>query len=201
MIAIDSTSAPAGAASACEAPCLAAAVVADGSCDVDELLGVVARRQQDAGRRVRGLLMTPRGPARDCATDMVLTDLATGEAFLVSQPRAPASAGCRADLQGFAAASRVLRRAQDERPDLVISNRFGGLEALGRGFRAELLELMARGLPLLTAVVPKHLTAWREFAGPASELAPELAAIEAWIDALADAARGTPPQSSKKATA
>jgi len=165
------------------APCVAAAIVADGSCDVDELLTRVAQRQRAAGRRVRGLLMMPRGEARDCAVDMMLVDLGTGDSYLVSQPRGAASTGCRADLQGFARASQVLRRALDEAPDLVISNRFGGLEALGRGFRAELLELMSRGLPLLTAVVPKHLEAWRTFTGSATELPPDLPAVEAWIDA------------------
>ncbi|HMO47037.1 MAG TPA: DUF2478 domain-containing protein [Rubrivivax sp.] len=170
-----------------EAPGPAAAIVADGSCDVDELLARVVRRQRDAGRRLCGLLMAPRGPSADCATQMLLTDLATGESYLVSQPRAAASSGCRADPHGFARASRVLRRALEEAPELVVINRFGGLEAVGQGFRAELLELMSCGLPLLTAVVPKHLAAWREFAGSAVELPPELSAIEAWIDSVAGA--------------
>ena len=162
----------------------AAAILADGVCDVDQLLAEVAQRQQAAGRRLGGLLMRPRGMARECAVDMVLTDLRTGEPYLVSQPRGTASTGCRADLQGFARASQVLRRALVDAPDLVISNRFGGLEALGQGFRAELLALLSQGLPLLTAVAPKHLADWRAFVGGPAELPAELPAIEAWIDAV-----------------
>lgn len=167
----------------------AAAILADGACDVDQLLAQVAQRQQAAGRRLGGLLMKPRGTARDCAVDMVLTDLSTGADYLVSQPRGAAGTGCRADLQGFARASQVLRQALVDAPDLVISNRFGGLEALGQGFRAELLALLAQGLPLLTAVAPKHLSDWRAFVGGPAELPAALPAIESWIEAVLAARR------------
>lgn len=162
----------------------AAAILADGACDIDALLAQVAQRQQAAGRRLGGLLMRPRGTTRDCAVDMVLTDLHTGEAYRVSQPRGALGSGCRADPQGFARASEVLHRALHDAPDLVISNRFGGLEALGQGFRAELLALLAQGQPLLTAVAPKHLADWRAFVGGPAELPAELPAIEVWIDAV-----------------
>lgn len=171
------------------APAPAAAILADGSCDVDALLAEVAQRQQAAGRRLNGLLMQPRGPDRSCDIDMVLRDLHSGAAYTVSQPRGTAGSGCRADPQGFARASQVLRRALDDAPDLVISNRFGGLEALGQGFRAELLALLAQGQPLLTAVAPKHLADWRAFVGGPAELPAKLPAIEAWIDAVLAARR------------
>ena len=170
-------------------PAPAAAILADGGCDVDALLAQVAQRQQAAGRRLSGLLMQPRGPDRSCDIDMVLRDLHSGAAYTVSQPRGTAGSGCRADPQGFARASQVLRRALDDAPDLVISNRFGGLEALGQGFRAELLALLAQGQPLLTAVAPKHLADWRAFVGGPAELPAELPAIEAWIDAVLAARR------------
>ncbi|HXF47456.1 MAG TPA: DUF2478 domain-containing protein, partial [Burkholderiaceae bacterium] len=57
-----------------EAP-VAAAIVDDGSADVDAVLAAVARRLQQRGKRVRGLLMT-RERAPGCAGDMVLVDIA-----------------------------------------------------------------------------------------------------------------------------
>jgi len=167
----------------------AAAIVDDGSCDVDALLAATARRERLAGRRVRGLLMTYPGGREGCAGDMVLVDLDTDEPYLVSQPLGADSTACRADPQGFARASEVLRRAADEVSDLVICNRFGRMEAEGGGFRAELLELMVRGRPLLTAVAARHLEAWRRFTGgAAAELPAEAAAVEAWVGASAGTA-------------
>ena len=62
-----------------EAP-VAAAIVDNGSADVDALLAEAARRMQQRGWRVHGLLMT-RERARGCAGDMVLVDIATGERY------------------------------------------------------------------------------------------------------------------------
>lgn len=160
----------------------AAAILADGSGDVDALLAAVVLRVQRAGRCVRGLRMThPDGDA-SCAGAMVLVDLETQDEYLVSQPLGRDAAGCRADPQGFARASQVLRRAAQQAPDLVVSNRFGALEAAGGGFCAELLALLEQDLPLLTAVAPKHLAAWQTFTGGTTVLPVCIEAVNAWLD-------------------
>ncbi len=160
----------------------AAAIVDDGTADVNGLLHDIAIAQRRAGRRVRGVVMTFPDPGEACAAAMVLLDLDTGEQYLVSQPLGKSSTSCRADPQGFARASEVLRRALHESPDLVISNRFGGLEAEGGGFRAELLEILVRGFPLLTAVAPRNMEAWRQFTGGAALLPANAALIGEWLD-------------------
>lgn len=169
----------------------AAAILQRAGSDADALLAQAATRQRALGRRVRGLLMTYPEPAAGCAGPMVLVDLREGTRFLVSQPMGPGSGACRGDPQGFAQASGVLRAALDEAPDLVLVNRFGALEAEGGGFAAELLELLARGVPVLTAVNERHLPAWLHFSGGAAVLPAEAAAVEAWLDA-ALAARAAP---------
>jgi nucleoside-triphosphatase THEP1 len=167
----------------------AAAILDDGRVDIDALLATVARDCQRQGRHVRGLLMNRVG-AGGCAGDMVLTDIASGERYLVSQPLGKGSTACRADPQGFARASRVLRDALEQSPDLVICNRFGGLEAEGGGFAAELLALMAHGVPLLTAVAQRNREKWQRFSGGAPLLPAHAAAVAAWIgQALGVAAR------------
>lgn len=162
---------------------VAAALLDDGSADVDALLAGLVEAWRAAGRRVRGLLMTRPDGDRSCLGDMVLVDVATGEGYLVSQSLGAGASSCRADPQGFARASRVLRDACDASPDLVVCNRFGGLEAGGGGFTAELLELMAAGIPVLTAVAPRHADAWRRFTGGAPLLPAEPGAARAWVDA------------------
>ena len=163
-----------------------AAILDDGRADADALLADAARAARASGRRVRGLLMTYVGARPDCAADMVLVDVETLDEYLVSQPLGDGAGAvaCRADPQAFARASRVLRDARVQAPDLVVCNRFGGMEAGGEGFTAELLELMAEGVPLLTVVSPRHRGAWDRFTGGAAVLPAEPGAVRAWLDAV-----------------
>jgi nucleoside-triphosphatase THEP1 len=170
---------------------LHAAIVDDRSLNMDRFLAEVVREQQALGLGVRGLLM--RRPPRQagCSPTMVLVDIATGDEYLVSQPMGTASRSCRADPQGFARASHVLRAALDQAPDLVVSNRFGDLEVQRGGFGTELLELMAQGLPLLTTVAERNVDAWQQFTGGSTLLAPDHAQVSHWIAQAVAAARAT----------
>ncbi len=68
-----------------------------------------------------------------------------------------------------------------ERADLVVVNKFGPLEAGGGGLRAETLEALAEGLPLLVAVAADHLAAWLELCGGSCDLlAPDPDALWRW---------------------
>lgn len=168
----------------------AAAIRNDGSGDVDALLARVVAVESARGRRLRGLLMTFPDGRDSCQCAMELVDVATGDVYRVSQALGAGSDACRADTAGFARASDVLRRALAERDDLdlVICNRFGVLGSQGGGFVAELLELMAAGVPVLTVVSSRHLDAWERITGGATLLAAEEGAIRAWI--AASLARG-----------
>jgi len=164
-------------------PLAAAAILDDGSSDCDIRLMDFAIRQQQAGLHVRGLTMRRGAGAAGCKADMVLVDIATGDEYLVSQPLGLGSSACRADTQGFARASQVLRDALVHAPDLVVCNRFGGLESEGEGFAAELLDIMASGIPLLTMVSPARLDAWLRFSGQARVLTATPADWQIWLDA------------------
>ncbi len=176
----------------------AAAILDEGDADVDALLAELAASLRQQGRRVRGLIMTYPEGRDSCAAPMVLVDIDTGSSYPVSQPLGSGSTACRADVQGFARASHVLRDALLDPPELVISNRFGGLEAAGGGFAAELLELLSQGVPVLTAVAPRHLAVWNRFTGDAPVLPASRTAVAGWLQqvlapspgARADAAAG-----------
>jgi hypothetical protein len=159
-----------------------AAIYHDGSGNIDLALADFAQRQRQAGRCVLGLLMRPRAGAVACQAAMFLTDIDTGDEYPVSQTLGSGSNACTADPQAFARASRVLRDALGRNPDLVISNRFGSLEAENGGFAAELLALLAAGIPVLTVVSARHLDAWHRFVGVAPMLANDPAAWTAWLD-------------------
>lgn len=88
------------------------------------------------------------------------------------------------------AAAVVLHQAQDAQPDLAIVNRFGILEADGKGFVEEMLAFMSEGTPMLTVVSATYLNAWRSFTGGlAQELPPERAALCRWARTLPAAER------------
>lgn len=159
----------------------AAAILDDGSVDVNDLLREAVRRAREAGHEVRGLVMTRRGARGGCAAQMLMVDVHSGDEYLVSQPMGSGSSSCRADPQGFARASAVLREALDAGADLVVCNRFGALEAEGQGFAAELLALMAQGVPLLTSINAQRLDAWKAFSAGAAVLPAQPQAVADWL--------------------
>ncbi|MEK8031492.1 DUF2478 domain-containing protein [Ideonella sp. DXS29W] len=162
----------------------AAAIVDDQLLDVGALLAQIVRQQLQAGRRVRGCLMTRTPRTETRAATMVLEEIDGGQRFLVSQPMGSGSMACRADPQGFANASEIFRRALQQKPDLIVSNRFGDLEVKrGGGFMAELLSIMAEGIPLLTTVARRNAPAWQDFTGGGALLPPDAWAVASWIDA------------------
>ena len=165
-------------------PVAAAAIGHDNGADADALLARIVASLQTAGRRVQGLLMQHEGGMAgdtSCGMQMFLVDVASGDRYLVSQPMGSLSKSCRADPQGFARATAALRRALTDRPDLVVLNRFGRLEAEGGGMSAELLDLMAEGVPVLTAVAPAYREAWTAFSGGAAVLPLDEAVARAWL--------------------
>ncbi len=167
-----------------DAPHWVAAIANDGAHDVDALLARVLADERAAGRRVHGLVMSFEAGREGCDCDMVLHDVRSGLGYTVSQSLGAGSTACRADTAGFAEASAVLRRAlaaPRAEVDLVVCNRFGALESQGGGFAAELLEIMAAGIPLLTVVSTRYEDAWRRFTGGARVLPPDAAAVRAWI--------------------
>lgn len=148
---------------------------------VDALLVEFARDLRKRGWQVRGIVQIDTPCDEACASQMALVDLDDGNRFVISQNLGSGSVSCNIDPAGVAAAGVALRRALAEGADLVIANRFGGLEARGGGLTAEMLGLMANGLPLLTVVANRFLGDWRRFTGnAATELPPQREALEAW---------------------
>ncbi|MBI5923370.1 MAG: DUF2478 domain-containing protein [Betaproteobacteria bacterium] len=152
----------------------------------DSVLAEFASYLRSQGWQVRGVVQDNVVFDNNCGRQMVLIDVSDGSRFPISQNLGTGSASCCVDPGGVVAASVALRRGLTEGADLVIANRFGELEAGGGGFAAEMLALMAEGIPLLTVVNERYLEEWRRFSGNAAEeLEPQREALEAWFTALA----------------
>jgi len=162
----------------------AAAVLHNGKGQADAPLLEFIQRLRKSGRIVRGLAPGPQVDRSDC-TARTLRDIEDGTLYPISQNLGKESQACCLDTSALIQAGQVLRRALHGGADLIIVNRFGILEADGEGFSAEMLELMSRGLPMLTVVSPPYLQAWRTFTGGmATELPPDAEAMWRWFEGL-----------------
>jgi len=161
-------------------PPVIAAIVTRASGEANRLIADFAVRHQAAGWRIRGLIQEQ--PACDDGCRIFVVDLDDGTRYPITQDLGPGAESCGLDPSLIAEASRVMRRIESEGADLAVFNRFGGLEADGGGFAAEMLNLMAGGIPVLAIVPDRHLAQWREFTGGLSaELPPSAAALDAWF--------------------
>ena len=162
----------------------AAAIHDDGSGEVGRKLADFAACQRRHGLRVLGLAMERRGDGPECKRAMILVDVETGREYPASQPLGPGSTSCQLDPRAFAEASAVLRNALRRTPHLVVCNRFGALEAGGKGFCDELLALMSEDIPVLTVVAEPYIAAWKAFSGGAPVLPPAPEAWSGWLCAV-----------------
>jgi molybdate transport system ATP-binding protein len=154
--------------------------------DIDRLLVDICERLAGAGLRLGGLLQLSTGErGGSCATGVVVVDLRTGARFDIWQDRGPCARGCRLDEGGLAEAEIALRSAIADRVDLLVVNRFGRAESLGRGVRARLEEAVLEDIPVLTAVRAPYDVAWQAFhGGLGHEIGCDGAAVAAWIAAV-----------------
>ncbi|MBA4490757.1 DUF2478 domain-containing protein [Paracoccus sp. S1E-3] len=141
------------------------------------LMRRIAAALEADGVTVRGAIQTNTPLGADCHCDMVLEVLGdAGPDVTISQDLGRESTGCRLDAGALeAAAQRVL----DTLPvaQMVLLNKFGKQEILGRGMVAVIAAAMERDLPVLISVAPQQRAAFLAFAGDmAVQLAPEDAA-------------------------
>ena len=118
--------------------------------------------------------------------DVRVRDLMSGETLPIMQDLGAQATGCRVDPSAIAVAARLLERALEAKPDLLVVNRFGRLEAEGGGMLAEIGRAFTDGVPLIICVPKRYLGAWDAFAcGLDAKLKPTLAAIDGWWATLA----------------
>ncbi|MBI1385174.1 MAG: DUF2478 domain-containing protein [Rhizobiales bacterium] len=162
--------------------------------DIDGVLGAVCRELRAHGLSIGGLLQVSTGDrGGTCAATTVVVDLRTGEEFNIWQDRGPCATACRLDEGGLSLAEPALQKAIEARVDLLVINRFGRAESVGRGLRPYFEAALSAGVPVLTAVREPYDADWRAFhGGLGCEIACDVPSIVAWAVAAgkAGAARG-----------
>jgi molybdopterin-guanine dinucleotide biosynthesis protein A len=132
--------------------------------------------------RIGGLLQQGSTSLGTPSAEVMMLDLASGERYPIMQQLGKGGS-CAADTQAIASASVALRRAIDQRCELIMVNKFGSLEAEGGGLADEMMVAMAEGLPLLTTVSTGRLNTWLDFCGGCCELLPaDTKSLRRWLD-------------------
>lgn len=165
--------------------------------DIDRLLVDVCAELASSGLKIGGLLQLSTGErGGSCAATVNVVDLRTNKAFDIWQDRGPCARGCRLDEAGLMDAETVLRAAIDERVDILIVNRFGRAESLGRGLRGAFAHAIEAQIPVLTAVRAPYDAGWNDFhGGVAGHLDCNVSDVISWALSLPCSNLAHPPAS------
>ncbi|SCA57812.1 conserved hypothetical protein [Candidatus Terasakiella magnetica] len=101
-------------------------------------------------------------------------DIRTGEHFPLARPSKEdrESGTCGFDVGLLCESSSVLRRAIEEKADLLVIEKFGEREQTGDGLAQEIITAAMAGIPTLVAVPATALETWNEFTGRLGTLVP-----------------------------
>lgn len=148
----------------------------------DACVTAAVRLLQAAGLRLSGTfaLETP-----DPSCDMQLQVLPDGPVIRINQNLGRQAKGCR--LDGGALESAVIEVSHRTKgAQALIVNKFGKLEAEGRGYVPLIVEALDKGLPVLIGVNALNLPELLSFAGDMAESLPgDPQAIADWVLAQA----------------
>lgn len=114
--------------------------------------------------------------------DMELCVLPDGPVFRINQDRGEAARGCRLDgsalEEAVVAVAAILPGAE-----ALVVNKFGKLEAQGRGYVPLIAEALSRDLPVLIGVNAMNLPDLLAFCEDMAEALPaEPAAVASWLN-------------------
>jgi Protein of unknown function (DUF2478) len=156
--------------------------------DIDELWSRSCAQLRTVDVRIGGVLQQSSGEQGQCASSVHVFDLRSGQTFNIWEDRGACAVGCRLDERGLVDAEPALMAALADGIDLLIINRFGRAESLGRGLLGCFSAAIEAGVAVLTACRPPYDEAWYAYhGGSAPDLAPEMQDIIDW--ALASTAR------------
>jgi hypothetical protein len=135
------------------------------------------------GLRVAGVLQHPVCSEAAGHCDVALEELTTGLRTDLFEDRGPGASGCRLDEAALAEVNGQVARSLDADPDLLILNKFGKVEAEGRGLLDLVAMAVERGIPVMIGVPIRNLEPWRDFAGGMSvEFTDDPSEVADWLN-------------------
>lgn len=147
---------------------------------IDDCLSEAVALMQGFGLRLSGTVrsLPVNHHAHPC--DMDIRVLPDGQLHRISQALGPGSSGCRLDAGRLEVLS-VEVEARIPGSDLLVVNKFGKQECLGRGMCTAIVRALDLGIPVLVGVNGLNLPDFARFvAGDATRIAADPRAILRW---------------------
>ena len=124
------------------------------------------------GLNVAGLVQLNTFERDPGKCDMAVEELFSGTVLQLSEDRGREASGCRLDRGILAEAAGLLLSALEDKPDILVLNKFGKVEAEGEGLRDALAKAVELEVPIVVGVPFRNLDQWRLFAGDMAEECP-----------------------------
>ncbi len=157
----------------------------------DRFLARFAEDALRAGWRVAGVVQINVSDTVSERREMRLKLLPEGMTIRISQDLGPGASGCSLDPSALETAVGETTATLEQGADLLIVNKFGKVEAEGRGFRGLIGEALSRDIPVLVGLNPAQRAAFETFTGGmAEELSADVAVVKAWLEGVALAQPG-----------
>ena len=151
----------------------------------DALIAETVARLRGTGLRLAGTVQTDVPRADRSLCDMELSVLPDGPVFRINQDRGEAARGCRLDSGALEEAVVAVADRMAGATVLVV-NKFGKLEAQGRGYVPLIAEGLARDMTVLVGVNGLNLPDLLAFCdGMATALPADPAAVATWVTTAA----------------
>src|ERR1019366_6671783 len=155
---------------------------AEASLGVSIGLVIIGYKIRDAGIAVAGIVQHNQFIRDRAKCDMEVEELASGTVLQLSEDRGKEARGCRLDRAALSEAAALLSASLENGPELVIVNKFGKLEAEGRGLRDTLADAVQLGVPIVIGVPYRNIEQWRAFTeGLAEECSIGSSRLHDWL--------------------
>lgn len=148
------------------------AVVYSDGLAADRFISDLGYKIRDAGIAVAGIVQHNKFICDRTKCDMEVEELASGTVLQLSEDRGKEARGCRLDRGALSEAAALISASLENEPELVILNKFGKLEAEGRGLRDTLSDAVQLGVPIVVGVPYRNIEQWRAFTEGLAEECP-----------------------------
>ena len=151
------------------------------------VLAAFAEEQKTKGLKVGGLVQQDHLDDQGIKDGIDAIAVDTGEHIPLKRPTESdfINGVCSLDHSALTESTGALRRAINNKADLIIVEKFGEQEQKGAGLADEILSAMAEGIPILILVPASALEQWNRFSGGLADLLPySPEAIGRWWDGI-----------------
>ncbi len=138
------------------------AVVYSDGLAADKFLAEWGYALRSSGLSVAGLVQLNTFERSPGKCDMDVEELFSGTVLQLSEDRGQQARGCRLDHSILAEAAALLDKALDEKPDVLVLNKFGKVEAEGGGLRDVLAKAVELDVPIVVGVPFRNIDQWRD---------------------------------------